>query len=67
VIDDDDQSGLGDITQSLFFSAKPPIAGGWILGDQYATRSAIPNVRGSPGSPQTTPELNTPKDASVVK
>ncbi len=27
-----DESGLGDITQSFFFSPKAPTAGGWILG-----------------------------------
>ena len=32
VIGDDSQSGLGDVTQSLFFSPKQPIANGWILG-----------------------------------
>lgn len=32
VIGDSDQSGLGDITQSLFFSPKQPTASGWILG-----------------------------------
>jgi hypothetical protein len=26
------ESGLGDITQSFFFSPKEPIAGGWIIG-----------------------------------
>jgi hypothetical protein len=32
VIGDDSQSGLGDITQSLFFSPKQPTANGWIWG-----------------------------------
>jgi hypothetical protein len=32
VVDDDSQSGLGDITQSLFFSPKEPTANGWIWG-----------------------------------
>lgn len=27
-----DQSGIGDVVQSLFFSPKEPTAGGWILG-----------------------------------
>ncbi|VVO46895.1 hypothetical protein PS850_00091 [Pseudomonas fluorescens] len=27
-----DKSGIGDITQSLFFSPKAPTASGWILG-----------------------------------
>lgn len=31
VVNDGSQSGLGDITQSLFFSPKQPV-GGWILG-----------------------------------
>lgn len=29
---DDDQSGIGDVTQSLFFSPKQPTATGWIWG-----------------------------------
>jgi hypothetical protein len=29
---DPHQSGLGDITQSLFFSPKEPLPGGWIVG-----------------------------------
>ena len=29
---DDSQSGIGDLTQSLFFSPKQPTAGGWIWG-----------------------------------
>jgi Putative MetA-pathway of phenol degradation len=32
VVDDDSQSGLGDITQSVFFSPKEPTASGWIWG-----------------------------------
>lgn len=32
VIGDGNQSGLGDITQSLFFSPKDPTASGWIWG-----------------------------------
>lgn len=32
VINDDSQSGLGDVTQSLFFSKKKPGARGWIIG-----------------------------------
>jgi hypothetical protein len=32
VIDADSQSGLGDITQSLFFSPKEPTAAGWVWG-----------------------------------
>lgn len=32
VVDDDEQSGIGDITQSLFFSPKQPTAHGWIVG-----------------------------------
>lgn len=32
VVGDDSQSGLGDVSQSLFFSPKQPIAGGWLLG-----------------------------------
>jgi hypothetical protein len=29
---DNHQSGLGDLTQSFFFSPKQPLAGGWIVG-----------------------------------
>lgn len=32
VVDEDSQSGFGDITQSLFFSPKQPTASGWIWG-----------------------------------
>lgn len=32
VINGDSQSGLGDVTQSLFFSPKKPTASGWIIG-----------------------------------
>jgi hypothetical protein len=32
IIGDPHQSGLGDTTQSFFFSPKDPIAGGWIVG-----------------------------------
>src|SRR5688572_22717134 len=32
VIAGDSSSGLGDTTQSLFFSPKKPTAGGWIIG-----------------------------------
>jgi hypothetical protein len=32
VLGDGSRSGLGDITQSLFFSPKEPTASGWILG-----------------------------------
>jgi hypothetical protein len=32
VPDTGDQSGLGDVTQSLFFSPKTPTSSGWVLG-----------------------------------
>jgi hypothetical protein len=32
VVNDDSQSGLGDIVQSFFFSPKEPTPSGWILG-----------------------------------
>ena len=32
VVNDDSQSGIGDTTQSLFFSPKKPTASGWIWG-----------------------------------
>jgi hypothetical protein len=32
VVGNQSDSGIGDITQSLFFSPKEPTAGGWILG-----------------------------------
>lgn len=32
VVNADSQSGIGDITQSLFFSPKKPTASGWIIG-----------------------------------
>lgn len=32
VVGDDSQSGVGDITQSFFFSPKEPVGDGWIVG-----------------------------------
>ena len=32
IVPGSDQSGIGDVTQSLFFSPKAPAAGGWIWG-----------------------------------
>lgn len=32
VVNDDSQFGLGDVTQSLFFSPKAPTKSGWIIG-----------------------------------
>lgn len=32
IVDNDDQTGLGDTVQSLFFSPKKPTNSGWILG-----------------------------------
>lgn len=32
VVNDDSQSGIGDLTQSLFFSPKEPTSSGWIIG-----------------------------------
>jgi hypothetical protein len=44
-----DESGLGDITQSLFFSPKAPTSGGWIwgVGPVFLLRTATNNALGS--------------------
>ncbi len=49
VIGDGSQAGLGDITQSLFFSPKDPAAGGWIwgVGPAFLLPSATDDVLGN--------------------
>jgi hypothetical protein len=52
-----DESGLGDIVQSFFFSPKEPV-GGWILAAgpvalwPTATDSALGSANGVPGRPR---------------
>jgi hypothetical protein len=45
----DSQSGIGDITQSLFFSPKKPVASGWIfgLGPAFLLPTATNNLIGT--------------------